>query len=511
MALELLPQSYVALRPELVLKVDGERPIMYLIDDDDTGISYLPPRSGLALSLLNGRRTLAEAEAIFSRVFPDTEEDSDREGGDPAVVGQDVRSILTRTDTAMRASASRRSKMPGAGIYDVSPRQIPDAIDYDPRDFVIDLGRYASRIRDPRLRYRLEEPINIIMAATHRCFTRCVYCYAERPVSREMPLRRWEELMDEMVELGIHVVSPDNGDILARKDGMRLLEMMIEREFDFLLSTKAHLEPHQVRRLIGAGFANPIRRNVFRDVQLSIDAVDPEVSKRILGVSRSRVEGNARTFASFKEFGIAPRVKAVITSLNSDQVLPIVEAYYPLGARAFTFSRYIRSFFNHQDGLSITPQANESVVLQLVEAHQRYPDAELAGDFVFEPGPEPTPPTKEEVWAARSGCGGGWSCLGIAAGGEAFLCEQMVLRPPHVVGDLNTQSIREVWESERLRRFIFPDRDEFEGTVCHDCGEFEDCMWSQGRCYRDAYFSYGSIYHPPPMCPRNERPGLPVV
>ena len=97
---------------------------------------------------------------------------------------------------------------------------------------------------------------------------------------------------------------------------------------------------------------------------------------------------------------------------------------------------------------------------------------------------------------------------GIGADGRAFLCEQMKMSEEFVVGDLSVQSIQEVWNSPRLLDFIYPERERFEGTICRQCPEFEKCMWESGRCYRDAYFCYGTIYDSPPLCPYNSRPGV---
>jgi hypothetical protein len=48
------------LKPEFVLKVDGNRPILYVIDDEADSITILHPVDGLTLALFNGRRTLGE-------------------------------------------------------------------------------------------------------------------------------------------------------------------------------------------------------------------------------------------------------------------------------------------------------------------------------------------------------------------------------------------------------------------------------------------------------------------
>ena len=115
---------------------------------------------------------------------------------------------------------------------------------------------------------------------------------------------------------------------------------------------------------------------------------------------------------------------------------------------------------------------------------------------------------RRTIWDRRKGCGGGWLSLGIGADGRAFLCEQMKMSDEFVVGDLSVQSIQEVWNSPRLLDFIYPERERFEGTICRQCPEFEKCMWESGRCYRDAYFCYGTIYDSPPLCPYNSRPGV---
>ncbi|MDQ1245778.1 MAG: hypothetical protein QG597_145 [Actinomycetota bacterium] len=495
--------SYVALRPEFVLKVDGDRPLLYLVDNDDTALNFLPPHVGLGLALLNGQRTLGSAQEIFERIFPEVKSGA----GD-----SDLRQILLSTDRTVRRTTSRRSALGQGHLYFSSQEPLRDAFQVDPRDFVISSRRFADRMRDPRTRYRLASPINMIVAPTHRCLTNCVYCYAERPTAKEMPLGRWAELMDEMSEMGIHVVSPDNGDVLARQDGLEFLGLLIDHRFDFLLSTKAPMKLEQVRALVDRGFAEPVRGRAHRDVQLSVDAADPEVLRRMQRTSSGRAAALAETFTYFVRCSLVPRVKAVITSWNADQVLPLVNAYYPLGARRFTFTRYTRSFFRHQDELFVTTEDERRIAEQLTEASSRYPDAELQGDFLSVGAPPaPEPPTAQEVWDSRSGCGGGWSCLGIAAGGEAFLCEQMVLLPQFVVGNARTQSIQEIWDGEPMLRFIYPQRAEFTGTICADCPEFEECMWAQGRCYRDAWFAFESIYQPPPACPRNDRPGLRIA
>lgn len=495
--------EFVALRSEFVLKVDGGRPILYPVDHRDITTMFLNPWEGMALALLDGQRPWGVARSLYEGLFPV----SVQEGS-----GIDFDHVVTSLNTRVRATPQEQNLGPD-GLYEVSRSPIGDAVRYDPRDFVVSPEDLARREQDPRTRRRLETPIAIATVFTHHCFTKCVYCYAERPRVPEMSLERWRELLDEMVELGIHIVLPDNGDVLARPDGMQMLEMVLERDLYFFLSTKAALSVDDVRRLTDAGMGKPVR-NRLRPIQLSFDAVDEEVSTRLLGVKHPRVELNTQTFVNLREAGLDPRIKAVITSLNVDQILPLVEHFYPFGARRFAFVRYVRTFHRHSDELFLRPEHGDAIRRQLEAIAEQYPDVVVDEDLRF--GADSsfeslTPERRKEIWENRNGCGGGWGSLGISANGDAFLCEQMVLQEPYVVGDAKVQSLREIWDGERLKNFIFPTRTQFKDAICGACPEFEECMWEQGRCYRDAFFAYGSVFEPPPLCPRNDRPGLKIT
>ncbi|NTW01163.1 MAG: SPASM domain-containing protein, partial [Oscillochloris sp.] len=249
---------------------------------------------------------------------------------------------------------------------------------------------------------------------------------------------------------------------------------------------------------------------IERPVQLSIDAAEEHVAQRMLGVSRPQIDTMLKTFDNFMAFGIMPVVKAVITGLNYDQPLLLVERYYPRGARRFTFVRYHRSFYRHSDDLFVNEQHIPVLKAQFDTIRARYPDIDLKENLIGEAGEAGvlSPQRRQELWDTRMGCGGGWCALGIAPDGSAFLCEQMKLDEPFIVGDTRSQSIQEIWNGERMARFIYPAQEQFSGTICQSCNAFEQCMWEKGRCYRDAFFSYGSIYTAPPLCPKNPHPGL---
>jgi radical SAM protein with 4Fe4S-binding SPASM domain len=490
--------QFLAVRREFVFKVDGDRPILYSLDYINTVLYVLTPAEGLALSLLRGDKPLSELRRVFAAIAGDE--------------GSSMTDLLLAADRRVRESPSPTG-IGADGLLEVSDIPIREFQAFDPRDFIVSPARYEARMSDIKTALRLDTPINVYTVFTHRCLANCLYCYADRSrKSNEMPLARWRELIDEISELGIAMSSPDNGDTFAREDGIELLECLLEHEMHFLLSTKAYVSKEYVRRLIAAGFTKKVRGVIARQVQLSIDGADDDVVMRLLDIRRPRTADNVATFENFLSFGIMPKVKAVITGLNYDQPKRIVDLFYPRGARVYHFVRYRRSFHRHTDALFVQPEHLLVLKRQFDEIREAYPDVEIVENLTLNLG-EATALSAEArlaLWSNRMGCGGGWSTLGVEPDGRAFLCEQMKMDEPFFVGDARRQSIREIWDGEQMRRFIYPERGQFAGTICEACAEFEDCMWKKGRCYRDAYFAYGSVYEPPPMCPQNARPGLRV-
>lgn len=494
-ALSIGGDQYAAIRREFVFKVDDQRPILYPLDYLNTTIHFLKPLQGFALSLLNGRTRFADLERIFQIFFPDSP--------------SSLLDLLSLTDAAVRGSVSMTG-IGADGLIEVSDAPIPHAPQHDPRDFVLGDADYSRTMSDVKRRYRLETPINIYTVTTHRCHTDCLYCYADRKKLPEMSLGRWNELIAEMAHLGIRLCAPDNGDTFARKDGVDLICSMLRHKMHFLLSTKIHLSPSDIGRMMEAGLGDKVNGVIERPVQLSIDAVDEAIGMKLLNVAKPRHARNVETFNNFMDVGIMPVVKGVVTGLNVDQPLKVVEHYYGLGARKFSFVRYTRSFHRHDDSLFLKREHFAPLNEQFDTIRARYPDITLNEDISGPAGGprELTPELKKQLWDQRIGCGGGWQSLGIGPDGKAFLCEQMAYEEPYFVGDASHQSIAEIWNGPRMMDFIHPTREQFAGTTCETCGGFESCMWEKGRCYRNAYYSYGTIFSPPPLCPKNNRAGV---
>ena len=198
--------------------------------------------------------------------------------------------------------------------------------------------------------------------------------------------------------------------------------------------------------------------------------------------------------------------KAVITPYN---ILTIPQLYRDLkkrGVSAIRLATYFRSGFHHSDDLFNHPASYQWLEEQVKQLQQEFTD-----DFinVQNGGPKLAPLSPEatqKTWRERGACSAGRYGMTICADGKVLPCEQMPETEEYFCGDVSYQSIQEVWDGACLREFTYGvPREKFKGQPCYDCGEWEECVHQRGNCIRDLTIYHGSMYLPPPECPKHNR------
>lgn len=448
--------------------------ILYLMSDSEIRYHILEPARGIVASLLDGRHTVGELARAIQHVFdlPSLDES---------------RSLLEDTVRVLKEKDEK-----------VAVLQKPSSwfIDYNPLDFIIPQDTFSPE-------RRLSRPLSLMIYYSGRCQTDCLYCYADlanlRRV-RHLRLAQWLPILDEARDLDIRIVHLTGGDPMSRKDSVEFLCQLVSRGFLFMVSTKCRVSQDDARQLADAGFNQPVS-SVHRYVQVSVDSSDPVTATRLVGRS-GYIDRAKSAVRNLLAANIQTHVKSVVTPLNYQHVTGVVEMFAGMGVRHFNFSVYSRTHFRHNDSMFLSDDMKDETANLLASVKERFPDMELTGDAVqYQPAPPADARPSQESWEARAGCSAGRTNLGIGPDGSAVLCEQMPMERPYLVGDLTKQSIMEVWNSPELLAFVYPQRDRFAGSACHDCSDFEHCTQHMGYCFRDALFAYGKIHHPPPNCP----------
>lgn len=161
------------------------------------------------------------------------------------------------------------------------------------------------------------------VSVTDRCNLRCRHCMPAGgvPVAPRDELLRFEEIervVRVAVSLGVRHVRLTGGEPLVRKDLPRLVEMLaaIDSGLDLALSTNAVLLDELAEPLHAAG---------VRRVNISLDALDPELFKRV--TRRDDFDRVLAGVAAARRVGFNP-IKINVVSLRGvteSQVVPFGE------------------------------------------------------------------------------------------------------------------------------------------------------------------------------------------
>lgn len=109
-----------------------------------------------------------------------------------------------------------------------------------------------------------------------------------------------------------------------------------------------------------------------------------------------------------------------------------------------------------------------------------------------------------ERFFSRSFCSGLFSSLYILPDGKVTMCEQLYWNKDFIIGDVLSQSLEEIWNSEKANSLFFIKQEAIpEESLCHSCQYFNECRSIRQICYREVIRSNGSSkwYYPDPSCP----------
>ncbi len=352
---------------------------------------------------------------------------------------------------------------------------------------------------------RLSLPTKVSFFVSPRCQTDCVYCYADRRHhSSQLSYQDFANLVEECLDKKILNLDVIGGDCLADPIAIRLMLLMIEKGLPTFISTKAQLSPSLVYDLVDRGFLEPTVYGT-QELQLSVDSARPEVADYLTGTRDylDRVDHNIKIC---RDFGIIPRIKAVLTSLNCDEFNEFIQRFEREGIVKFQFVQYGISHFKYRPDLYLSAKQKEALRTKASELSARYPHLEIAvqDDILTE---ELSLSERTRAWQTRAICTGGYTGMVVIPDGHIVGCEQIPHEQKFILGDVADGGIEAAWKDCRFDSFLFPDKVRFDGTVCEDCRDFDVCRRRAKVCYRDTLNSYGTVYEAPPDCPYQEKKG----
>lgn len=461
-------ETCLCVNPEWRLRPGEGRAIFYKNSTEELVWRAVPPAMGFALSFFDGYSTLAEISDRLTETLGDETKARD-------MLGCCIKNFYKNEDDTL-----------------IEPEKIADGdwYAYDPSVMLFVSGEFNGE-------KRLEAPISMVLMPYNQCAVDCVYCYSERKpiaVSDLMSIDRWHEIINEAAGAGVSIATFSGGDPIMYPNIMELIDILIDHDFQFVVSTKSVILAEQAKRLSEMGYGK-------RFFQISIDGMSDETTKDLL--KKPNYYSNAIcSIRNLLAEGIKVQTNSVCTPRNYLEVPDLVRSLAEMGVSRCLVTGYGRSMYRHDDSMFLDDEMLEWLGNRVDAVKEKYPDTEIRFNATRLDYNEIESEQKKLQWENRSGCSGGRSSVTICADGRILLCEQMPHEDRYTAGNLKRQGLLEVWNSHRMMMLAYPPRELFEGGICFECNEFNDCMKEKGYCFRDSLNAFGNAFRPAPGCPK---------
>lgn len=374
--------------------------------------------------------------------------------------------------------------------------------EYKARDF---LPKDLSEITEiPEHPLHESAPFSFTWHVTSSCSTDCRYCYLKRRDVQPLPKERILSLVDEAYEMGVMSITATGGDPLLYPHLIDFLSALSKYKFMAeMMSTKSFLSKEKAKELYECS-------DVIWSLQFSVDSTVQEIADYMVRTENC-CKRILKSIENALNAGLRVSAKAVITPYNVLTIPKLYRDLKSLGVDVIRLATYARSGFHHSDDLFNHTESYNWLKKEIDKLKEEFPDDDI---FTQNGSPIPEPPEveisvkeKEDAWKTRSRCSAGRTTMMICADGKVIPCEQMPETEEYFCGDLSFQSIREVWDGQKLKNLTYGvPVEKFKGQPCYNCEEQEDCLHKMGLCIRDLILHRGSMYIPSDRCPKTDMP-----
>lgn len=405
-------------------------------------------------------------------------------------------------------------------VVAMTPELEPFVIKMDPLQFTFETSKSQEQTRPAA-------PLSLNLMFSNESEPNCSYFQSQPryvPENTLLSTKRWKEIIKEAKTLGIEQVTLSGGDPLYRKEALVLIAELIAQDMLFQLPTKCLITEEIADRLVEVGMNKPVNQ-YLRELQLTMDAPPESVVKT--AADSESLSMAVQSIRNVLARGFNLRVKAIATPINASQIYQWIKQLVDIGVTQITVAAYTKTYGIKDENLSLSSQDKILVAHQCERARINFPELSLRTSGI---GPATGAETESQpasalrqgpieisveideqqvekirYWKSRAQCAGGRTSMTITPDGKVILCDTVPQDEPFFVGDVSTQSLLEVWNSESLLSFAYPTREKFKGSVCYDCENLEECQRKSGHCFRDSYFSFGTIFGPAANCPMAQK------
>lgn len=485
-----MKDTIVILNPDYHFKNDKDRIVMYskkrvMFDSSADWLSYIHPMQAMILGLFTIPQTLElHCKAIEQHFRMSSQE-----------VEELVSSYINNPTPVYVTVGNDKVLFPKNVLINYNKNN-SESYKYD-----FELGDLKCTSIDLSPDRMHKAPHSILFMLTNRCITKCKYCYADCLTKyKSLTTEQIFNIIENAHKAKVSYIDVIGGEIFCRKDWDKIIARLVEYDMSpSYISTKVPITPEIAERLRTTGYNNV--------VQLSLDSLDEEVLKEMIGCQTGYINKILKGIELLQSYGFDIQIDTILTRLNSDKKqlfdlysllkgvkslqyweirVPEVSIYTPTTFEAIKADRpqlIDICRFVEQD---IIPDSPFKIYLSTEALNEKFREG-VASDECFNGG----------------ACGALNNRLFVLPDGQVSICEQLYWHPQFIIGNLCSQSIEEVWNSDKAIKLFNLTHDMFEaGSPCGECKILDVCNQKHRRCVVKAIKAYGidKWNYPDPRC-----------
>lgn len=327
----------------------------------------------------------------------------------------------------------------------------------------VNVTRGAGDLLAARAR-RSGAPVTVLVQVTDRCNYACVHCYETHEGKGELDFAELDRILGEIADEGTMFLTLTGGEFFMRRDADDILRSARRRKFAVKLLTTGH-------------FIDDARADLIRDlgaiqVDMSFYSADPAVHEHVTQMPNSW----RRTFLAarrLRERGVKVVLKSPVMAMNAAGLPALADLARELGCE-YMFDPKVTGREDGDDGP--TALRADDATLRAFYADERmgiFPNLVSSMSHILAGGTKGLDETP---------CRAGQDIAAVNPKGQVFACHSLV---GHPVGDLRTQSFRQIWREsaalKRIRGLTWGQIDECNTcdvraycTRCHAMADLED-------------------------------------
>lgn len=356
--------------------------------------------------------------------------------------------------------------------------------------------------------WRLFKPITLLICPTLRCFTDCVYCYANRHHPyKELSISRWVNLIRFARESGIERVDVTGGEFFLFKGWQQIAKELTSNGFFPDISTKTPLTKETLDDIINSG---------LRTIQFSLDTLDSVVSYRTLAVNKNYISRLKETIEYADKIGLKLIIKPTLSRTTCN--IENIESILRFVSRMRNVERVVISiigFSCYKQPLlypQIRPTLEQVRTLRkwLSQNVNNYLYPVIDDTFIYTSGEM----RNISTFSNRARCTANIEGFVVLPDGTATICEELYWLKPFIIGNINSQSISEIWNSPQALGLYNLTREDLPSTSkCSQCAKMEQCHKKKGVCWKLVISAYGEseAFQADPRCPSAPNPANPLT